>query len=509
MSHLDREIIDRLKLNAFLQLPILLHKQVIAIACFTMYRQDGYLSKSDITSISRFCEQIAGAVHSSSLLKQVEEEREQTENARAEIEKLNEFSKKINETTDIDEIADQIFYYMETDFNIEGTLLQIVDKTKNELCYFKTNLKPFHSKKVRDFVENLCVPLDERGGTTWKIISRKKPIYFPRFNLKILNKKDILEEFIHVANLTSALIIPLLIHDEVIGCFYFSNYSKKLILTKDQINSISRFCSQMAGAIYSSSLLKQVQEERKKSEVLLNAIMSDLAKARHIQQSLLPEEMPKREDLKLVARYIPMEQVGGDLYDFIEFPNGRLGIFIADVSGHGVPAAMISSMAKLVLAIFGGVISSPSEYLSYLNQFIEGKIADNFLTCFYCIIDPIEKTMYYSNAGHPPFLHIRDRKISQLYTKGKLVGVFEKVDIEEKKLQLRKNDRFLFYTDGITEVFNSEKVEFGDERLSEVTLKNIDLPIEQHLDKILDSVFEFGGTKELQDDVTLVGMEII
>jgi GAF domain-containing protein len=504
----DRQVFKKLKLKSFLHIPLQIHNEVIAILSGTSYKNKMLLTREDIETISRFCQQIAGAINSSSLMKQVQEEQEKTEKARREIEKLSEFSKKINETTNIGEILNMIFTYFEDVYRIEGVWLLLVDKEKNELHTSHYSAGAAASEKLSHFSESFRIPLMPESGSLYRTYKRKRPLYLKRIP-KDINLNEIDTMIIKSFGFNSFIHIPLLIQNEVIGILNFTNFTKPLDLKKSDIASISHFCEQIAGAIYSSSLFKKVEEEREKSDSLLNAIMQDLEKARHIQQSLLPKKMPSRKDIKLGARYIPMEQVGGDLYDFIEFPNDRLGIFIADVSGHGIPAAMVSSMAKLVLAIFGGVISSPSEYLSYLNKFIEGKIGGNFLTCFYCIIDPVNKVMHYANAGHPPFLHIRNGKISQLFGKGKLVGVFDELDIEEKQLPINKGDRFLFYTDGITEVFNSEDEEFGEDRLADVTLMNRELPLEKHLNEILYSATEFGGTQEMQDDVTLVGLEII
>jgi serine phosphatase RsbU (regulator of sigma subunit) len=440
----------------------------------------------------------------------VTERTRELEASRDEIQKLNEFSKIINETMNLDEILNKIFAYIDSEYDIDSVIVMLVDKEKNELFSYSTTSPEIIPLEMIEFGRNLRIPLDNDSGMLYKTYLRKRPFYLSKIDKGIyLSGSKRMQNIIKSLELNSFLMVPLVIQEEVIALTLFTSKSKHFKLSKKDINSISSFCEQIAGAIYSSSLLKQVQEEREKSDTLLDAIMKDLDKARNIQQSLLPKEMPERNDLKLGARYIPMEQVGGDLYDFIEFPNGRLGIFIADVSGHGIPAAMISSMAKLVLAIFGMSISSPSEYLTYLNKFIEGKIAGNFLTCFYCIIDPVEKKMYYANAGHPPFLHIRDGKINQLRSKGRLVGVFDELNIEEKQLQLKKNDRFLFYTDGITEVFNSEGEEFGEERLAEVTLKKRNLSLEEHLNEIIFIATEFGGAQEMQDDATLVGLEIL
>jgi GAF domain-containing protein len=262
------DIIIKLDLKSFLLVPLVIQDEVIAITMFTSYKRRLILTKPDIKSISHFCEQIAGAIYSSSLLKEIEEEREKSERARMEIEKLNQFAQKINETTSYDQILDQIFKYVQSNFKIEGILLQLVDKTRNELVYNKINTDTalITDDKI-DFAKQFTIPLNPNGGFAWKIIKRKKPVYFRDFEkLRILDKNDPLAKLMEAGGLTSGLIFPLVVQDEIIGVVYFSNYSIPMKLTKSDITSISRFCEQIAGAVYSASLLNEVQAEREISE---------------------------------------------------------------------------------------------------------------------------------------------------------------------------------------------------------------------------------------------------
>jgi serine phosphatase RsbU (regulator of sigma subunit) len=428
-------------------------------------------------------------------------------NAYKEIEYLNEFSKKINSTTLLDDVFNHVFEYIQLVFNAEGLILALTSPSKDKLLFYRVSTPQNLTPEQLDFLQNGHIPLNEKGGVIYQTYLRKRSFYLARTNIGIESEAD--RNMIKIMKVKSLLLYPLIVHNKVIGMLMITSFESRLKLKKFELKAISRFCEQIAGAIYTSSLLKQVNEEKERSEGLLRAIMGDLVKARIIQQSLLPKEMPRRKDLIIESRYIPMEQVGGDLYDFIEFPSGRFGIFIADVSGHGIPAAMISSMAKLVLSIFGEVIPSPSEYLKYLNKFILGKLAGNFLTCFYCIIDREKNVMHYANAGHPPFLHIRDGQCKLHKARGRLIGIFDDLRMEEGELKIQKNDRFLFFTDGITEVFNPQLEEFGIERLTDIALKHKAEPLDRHLDTILNTVTKFQNVKKMQDDVTLVGMEII
>jgi serine phosphatase RsbU (regulator of sigma subunit) len=323
----------------------------------------------------------------------------------------------------------------------------------------------------------------------------------------------------------SILCFPIIHLNVLAGIIYLENNETPNVFTPRRLKIMELLSAQTAVSIQNARLYANLEEkviertkelevakniaeaEREKSEELLNTIISDLEKARKIQQSLLPQKMPLGREYEIEARYIPMELVGGDLYDFIEFPNNRFGIFIADVSGHGIPAAMISSMAKLVLSIFGLNISSPGECLELMNKFLFGNISGNFLTCFYGIYDPVNKQITFSNGGHPPFLLIRKKEIIHYSAKGKLLGVFGDLKFEEKILDLKKGDRLLFYTDGIIEAQNPDGVLYGDSRLTHTARENSHLTLVEFMDSFIQSIHSFQQTDKMQDDVTLLGID--
>jgi sigma-B regulation protein RsbU (phosphoserine phosphatase) len=181
----------------------------------------------------------------------------------------------------------------------------------------------------------------------------------------------------------------------------------------------------------------------------------------------------------------------------------------SDLSPEACALYPILSMAKLALTIFGLTISSPAEFLEYLNSYLYNKTADHFLTCFYGIVDPVKRKLFYANAGHPPFLHVRENSVTKYSAKGALIGVFENINLVEMSLELMQNDRIIFYTDGITEAHNIENEEFGENRLSDITLESSHFSLHDQLDYIMEEVFGFQSNEKWQDDVTLVGLQII
>ena len=271
LTAVDQMLSDRLQFRSFLQVPLIVRDEVIGIANFTKYTTELNLARSDIASISRFCDQIAGAIHGSSLYKQAaaarnaaEAEKVKAEKARGELGKLNEFSKKINETTNISEILNAIFAYMESELNIEGIILALVDSDRKQLSHYRASVLEHYTDAQLHFVRTNTIPLSPEGGIAYRAYLRKRPVYFARTARRIENETDRL--FVDMLAIKSFLIVPLVIQNEVIGTILCTSFHQELKLSKGDIASIARFCEQIAGAIHSSSLLKQVQDARAVSD---------------------------------------------------------------------------------------------------------------------------------------------------------------------------------------------------------------------------------------------------
>jgi len=203
--------------------------------------------------------------------------RREAEKARREIEKLNEFSKRINETTNLDRILDEIFDYLNTTYNLEAVIVLLVGRDKEELYSYKTTAPENASLEMIDFSRGLHVPLNEKGGIIYRTYFRKRAFYLPKIDYAFAPGTD--RYIIDRLGLRSFLLMPLVVQSEVIAMLMFTSYNKIMKLSKGDIASISRFCEQIAGAIYSSSLLKQVQKERAKSDKLLEDVLPEMAAA--------------------------------------------------------------------------------------------------------------------------------------------------------------------------------------------------------------------------------------
>lgn len=255
-----------------------------------------------------------------------------------------------------------------------------------------------------------------------------------------------------------------------------------------------------------------IKEKENSEKIMLelkarnDAIEKELDKARKIHTKLLPQKYPNNFEYSFFSYYQPMDKVGGDLYGFVELPSNELGVFILDVTGHGIPAAFISSMFKYQLETTVSNCSSPAKALEQLNDLLCNSIQDYLITLFYLVLKS-NGDIICSNAGHTyPFLYKRKtNNLFELKTKGRILGINFKKNWKNYRFQMEPGDRLFLYTDGITEAGTTEI--FGEERLIEIILKYKDLDGDMIVKKIIEGIGEFLNSKNIEDDITLLMIE--
>jgi sigma-B regulation protein RsbU (phosphoserine phosphatase) len=241
-------------------------------------------------------------------------------------------------------------------------------------------------------------------------------------------------------------------------------------------------------------------------------INTELEMARQIQLSILPRSTPKITGMDIVARYIPMTSVAGDFYDFIVVDERHVGILIADVSGHGLPAALIASMLQVALTAQARHVSEPGKVLAGLNQALCGKFQHNFVTAAYVYVDLEKNIMNYGGAGHPPLLLWRKStgSSSQLIENGLVMGQFEEATYDSLQIPIEPGDRFFLYTDGILETCNPAQEEFGTDRFMQFMDTNNKLPAGPFADALLLELarwLEQPPGEGHKDDISLLAVD--
>ena len=255
------------------------------------------------------------------------------------------------------------------------------------------------------------------------------------------------------------------------------------------------------------SMKNSVQEHEK-----LGLLKRDLQIAHEIQQTLLPKDIPQTEKFTIAVRYKAMYELGGDFYDF-QFSNNKLGLFLGDVSGHGIPAALISSMLKITNSIHGEFASFPGTYFENINSTMYNHVSGKFITAVYFYIDFDNYIIYHTNAGHWPILIWRKSEniLIKNDSSGMPFGWISDENYETIEEYLKPGDRIILHTDGIIETKNSEDQMFGSEQLCQLIKDNSNSTIEEFVDLVICKSREWASMKKDQDfddDITLVAIDI-
>lgn len=299
------------------------------------------------------------------------------------------------------------------------------------------------------------------------------------------------------AGTRSELAAPMVVGGDVIGVFNLESDALDAY-HEGHLELLSAFAAQAAVAVQRARSARDLLERRR--------LERELAIARDIQQSFLPSGAPQVPGFDLAGTSIPHEQVGGDYYDFIPISDTRLGLAIADVSGKGIPAALI--MAGFRMSLLAEIrnefaIRAVMRKVSLLLH--ESTERDRFVTAFYGVLDWKNGVVIFSNGGHnPPMLVRRDGSCEKLVEGGLALGVLPDARYEERPVALRDGDVLVLYTDGVSEAENTRGEQFGEQRLQDLVRRHAHVPAAEILERIVGAVREWTTGKGTTDDVTLI-----
>jgi len=262
---------------------------------------------------------------------------------------------------------------------------------------------------------------------------------------------------------------------------------------------LAAMTSQAAISIENARLYQQ--------EIQQKLITQELETAHAIQASFLPDRIPSYEGWDIGAFWCPIRNVAGDFYDFYPLENGRLAAVIADVSGKGIPAALFMALSVTVLRFGMSMDLPPDEVTRRANELIlEEQRSRMFATTFVGYISLESGEMEFSSGGHNPALVYRaaSQTCDYINASGVAIGIFKAAEFSSETARLDVGDILVLYTDGITEVINTDEEEFGEDRLDALVMHNAKRPAQHIADLVLEAITEFAGEQDLFDDATLV-----
>jgi len=341
------------------------------------------------------------------------------------------------------------------------------------------------------------------GGFLKFLTTLTEPILYPDITGKIVGSDLALLPWL--ADMKTALVVPTIsitgqasttiLFARDVDAFDREEVSRNVVLTYSMTN------------ILLNMLLRQ------ESENVCRKLDDELASIGRIQREFLPRALPSVGGLEWAVYFSTSTRASGDYYDFFILSDKRIGVIIADVAGHGAPAAVVMAMTRLLLHTYPGEVSPPVEVLKNVNSRLLGNLLPGqFVTAFYTVIDPVGKKITYSNGGHchPHLFRSSDGTTEILKTStGMPLGIVDNGGFEEEAVTLERGDVIIFYTDGLREAMNREGEMYGEKRLQRLLKASHMRPAEDIKHAILADILSFCEGEPLVDDLTIVVMKVL
>ncbi|MGH2702072.1 MAG: ATP-binding SpoIIE family protein phosphatase [Actinomycetota bacterium] len=300
------------------------------------------------------------------------------------------------------------------------------------------------------------------------------------------------------------IVVPLITQGELIGLLNLGPRLSEQEYSADDRKLLETLAGQAAPAVRVAQLVRQQESQARERE----RVEQEMRVAQLIQQQFLPASLPELPAWHIAAYYRPAREVGGDFYDFIELPAGRVGIVVGDVTDKGVPAALVMATTHSFLRAEAPRLVSPSAVLERVNELLVDEMPPKmFVTCLYAVLDPQTGVMTFANAGHNlPYVG-SEKGTVELRATGMPLGLMHDMTYEEKRATLQPGDSILLHSDGLAEAHSPTREMFGFPRLMKIVETRVGG--EDLIDECLSELERFVGSEwEQEDDITLVTLQL-
>lgn len=403
-----------------------------------------------------------------------------------ELSVLNDISTAVSTTHDLDQVIELIVHECVNHLNVEQGAIMLLDQNETD--------DKFHTI-IREFeTETDIIPYHFGVQLSGWMVKNQKPL--------LINDVPSDDRFTNLSDdefpIKSILSAPLKTKGRLIGVLNVFNKISEDGFTLDDQRILSIIATQSAQVVENARLYDEEQSLKK--------IEEELKIANDIQTRLLPKTNPQINGFDIASKSVPAKEVGGDYYDFIQIDENNIVICLGDISGKGMPAALL--MANLQATLRGQALftSSAGECLTRANKLLyHSTDRQNYATLFYGILDSSNDTFRFSNAGHnPPILMNSDKKVISLTKGGTVLGFMEDFQFEEDSVNLKKGDTIIIYSDGINEAFNIDDEEYGEENLLSIIKDSLTLDAEKIIENVFESVRSHVQDAPQSDDITIV-----
>jgi phosphoserine phosphatase RsbU/P len=403
---------------------------------------------------------------------------------------LLDVTKKISRSLDRQEVLNLVMDTLDSVIPYDAAGIFLIECGAKDSLQEGEDQCTFKSEAVRGYdVEELYdLHLKLGEGLLGTVAVSGKPIIVNdvRSNPVYVNARD---------RTRSEMVAPIISNDEVIGCFDLES-DELNAYSNDDLEVLLLLASQVAIIIEKVELHEQLIEKKR--------LQGQLEVARQVQLELLPANDPALVGFDISAYNFPTEEVSGDYYDWVRIYEDQIGIVIADVSGKGVPAAILMAFLRASLRAASHIGYATHISMAKVNYLLWESIERNqFVTAFYGILDASNRTLSFSNAGHNPPLLIKANGETRFITEGEQpLGMFQHTRYHENHVVLEPGDVFVLYTDGATEAESPAGEEFGRDRLVDAVKASLDKPAREMIASIQMSVLEWTASAGATDDVT-------
>jgi sigma-B regulation protein RsbU (phosphoserine phosphatase) len=343
------------------------------------------------------------------------------------------------------------------------------------------------------------------AGIGWFIFGGSETKFIPYNNVVVVCGLVILVTVVGVRKLSERFLVLLNRRVLAFGILVFTIEALWVNLSRPLQFQTPRLLGHVAFAVFLLSFGYVAVQISFANERRLLSIEDELAVARRLQLSILPTRLPEIRNVRIAVAYEPMTAVAGDFYEFIAIDDKHVGFLVADVTGHGVPAALIASMIKMATQSVIPYAPEPAEVLRGLNRLLFPQLHHQLVSAAYLWLDMENRQALYSAAGHPPLLRWREGELKRIESNGLLFGVITDPDYPVRTVPICPGDRLLLYSDGVVEPENAVGVAFGDFRLEEVIREKQNRAPAELSEELLAEIHNWQpASVSRQDDITLI-----
>jgi len=423
----------------------------------------------------------------------LEEENRRLKAAVEELSILNDIATAITSTQSLEQIIELIVKKCVKYLKVEQGAVMLLDE--------KDQQNPFHTMiRKQDSISNLLPYRLDAQLTGW-MLKNKNPLMInnfesdTRFNFVSKQNQSLTDKNFPVKSLLS---VPMLLKGKMIGLLTVFNKHTPAGFTNDDRRLLGIIAAQSAQVVENARLYHEEQA--------FIHLQEEMKLAYEIQVDLLPKSQPEIKGYQIAGKSVPAKEVGGDYYDFISVDDKHFAFCLGDISGKGIPAALL--MANLQATLRGqtsfGKLCKDCIFFTN-NMLFHSTAPSKFATLFYGILNPETNQITYCNAGHNnPYLIEADGKMRKLNIGGIIVGIMADAQYDESTIDINPGEFLVLFSDGITEAVNNAEEEFGDKRLTDIVLNNRTESVERIIDIIFREVKLFTGSPPQMDDMTVV-----